>query len=240
MNDTAVLPIAIENLDYSVGKKNILTGVSFSLVAGRTVGLLGLNGAGKTSLIQIILGLSSPKNGTATLFGTPTIMRKAFDKVGYAPEEPSFPDFLTVQEYMDFVSRVRGLAKPVRRNEVARQLAEFELEGNKKIRDLSKGMRRKLSLAQAFIGSPELMILDEPLNGLDPLAIVKLRETILDAKKRGVSLLVSSHILSEVEKICDEVVILKQGKVELAASVDTLSGTGKTVEIAFTEIHKTS
>ena len=240
MHDTVVIPIALTNLDYSVGRKEILKGVTFTLNSGRTLGLLGLNGAGKTSLIQVILGLSTAKGGTASLFGTPAQHRKSFGKVGYAPEEPSFPDFLTVQEYMDFVAQVRMPQRQQRKNEVTRQLAQFDLEGTKRIRDLSKGMRRKLSLAQAFIGSPELMILDEPLTGLDPMAIVKLREIILEAKKRGVGFLISSHILSEVEIVCDEIVILKQGKVELVETVDALSAKSMTVETAFTEYHKTT
>ena len=114
---------------------------------------------------------------------------------------------------------------------------QFELEGKKRIRDLSKGMRRKLSLAQAFIGKPELMILDEPLTGLDPLAIVKLREIILLAKREGVTFLVSSHILSEVEKVCDEIAILKKGELLLVSELGALAAQGKTVETVFTEMH---
>ena len=232
-----VSAISLENLDYSVGSKDILNHVTLQLVSGKTLGLLGLNGAGKTSLIQIILGLSKPNGGSALLFGTPTQLRKCFSRVGYAPEEPSFPDFLTVGEYLEFVAAVRIPKKADRKAAVAGELGRFELEGKKRIRDLSKGMRRKLSLAQAFIGKPELMILDEPLTGLDPIAIVKLREIILQAKGEGISFLVSSHILSEVEKVCDEIAVLKQGKLMLFSDLASLNAQGKTVESAFTEMH---
>ncbi len=230
-------PIALDKLCYSVGSKEILKNISLRLESGKTLGLLGLNGAGKTSMIQIVLGLSKPKSGSALVFGTPTLHRKCFLRLGYAPEEPSFPDFLTVQEYLEFVAAVR-LKKNQRKDAVAQELANFELEGKKRIRDLSKGMRRKLSLAQAFIGNPELMILDEPLNGLDPLAIVKLREIILQAKLRGISFLVSSHILSEVEKICDEIAVVQNGELKLFTSMAKLNAESKTVETAFTDIHK--
>lgn len=241
MNETAqsasLSAIALENLCYSVGSKEILNNISLRLEPGKTLGLLGLNGAGKTSMIQIVLGLSKPKSGSALLFGIPTSLRKCFSRLGYAPEEPSFPDFLTVNEYLEFVAAVR-LPKKERKSAVTGQLSLFELEGKKRIRDLSKGMRRKLSLAQAFIGNPELMILDEPLNGLDPLAIVKLREIILEAKQRKVSFLVSSHILSEVEKICDEIAVIQKGELKLFTSLAELSAQSKTVETAFTEIHR--
>lgn len=240
MTDTAqpVPAISLAKLDYSVGSKEILNQVTFELVSGKTLGLLGLNGAGKTSLIQIILGLSRPKGGTALLFGTSTQLRKGFSRVGYAPEEPSFPDFLTVGEYLEFVAAVRIRPRTERKIAVTKELERFELESKKRIRDLSKGMRRKLSLAQAFIGKPELMILDEPLTGLDPLAIVKLREIILQAKGEGISFLVSSHILSEVEKVCDEIAIIKQGQLLLFSDLAALSAQGKTVESVFTELHQ--
>ncbi len=240
MNESISHVVSLTNLFYSVGSKEILKGITLDFKAGTTLGLLGLNGAGKTSLIQIILGLSNPKSGTALIFGIPTIHRRCFGKIGYAPEEPSFPDFLTVGEYLEFVASVRIKPKAVRKAAIAKELAEFELESKKRIRDLSKGMRRKLSLAQAFIGDPELMILDEPLTGLDPLAIIKLREIILRARGRNVSFLVSSHILSEVEKICDHVAIIKQGQLELFASLTSLAAQSKTVESVFTDIHRTA
>jgi ABC-2 type transport system ATP-binding protein len=240
MNESISQAVSLTNLAYSIGSKEILKGITLDLKAGSTLGLLGLNGAGKTSLIQIILGLSNPKSGTALIFGIPTVHRRCFGRVGYAPEEPSFPDFLTVGEYLGFVAAVRIKQKSLRKEAIANELAEFELESKKRVKDLSKGMRRKLSLAQAFIGNPELMILDEPLTGLDPLAIIKLREIILRAKVRNVSFLVSSHILSEIEKICDDVAIIKQGQLELFASMSSLVAQGKNIEGVFTEIHRAS
>ena len=200
------------------------------------MGLLGANGAGKTSTIRAILGLVRPAKGSIRVFGFAPGALKGLALLGFAPEEGCPPEYLTGKEYLVFVGRMRSKEDRKAAVQTAdRLLADFELAPEKKIRDYSKGMRRRLVLAQAFVGAPKILILDEPLNGLDPLMILKLREYLSEYRKQGGSLLYSSHILSEVERTCTHVAILQEGELVLTDSMDNVVSNYGSVEGAFSK-----
>lgn len=222
----------IQDLLVTYGFRNAVDGVSLSLERGRSLGLLGLNGAGKTSTIRSLLGMLRPKRGAVSLFGKkpgPALFRR----LGFAPEEAVPPEYLNGREYLNFIAELRLANRASRRQEVDELLSWFDLDPAKRVRNYSKGMRRRLILAQAFLGSPELLILDEPLNGLDPLIIIKLRERLVAYREKGGSILYSSHILTEVEKSCSDVAILHAGKLVAAAPVAAVVAEFGSVEAAF-------
>jgi ABC-2 type transport system ATP-binding protein len=157
-----------------------------------------------------------------------------FSRIGFVPEEACPPEFLTSREYLDFIARCRVKDSGRRKALVTELFDWFELMP-KRISHLSKGMRRRLVLAQALLGDPELLILDEPLTGLDPLLIYKLREKLVEFREKGGAILFSSHILAEVEKVCTDIVMLSQGELVCEASVEKLKADHGTVEKAFAE-----
>jgi len=155
-------------------------------------------------------------------------------RTGFAPEEGTPPDFYSGKEYLSFIQKMKSHSSSGK-DEVEELLQWFELEPHKKVREYSKGMRRRLTLAQALIGKPELLILDEPLNGLDPLIIVKLRDWLNSRKSERTCLIYSSHILSEVEKVCTRAIILKEGQIVLDQSIASIVSEHGSVEAAFTK-----
>jgi ABC-2 type transport system ATP-binding protein len=231
VKNSSILEIKDLSVQYRLNRA--VQGISFSIEKGESVGLLGMNGAGKTSTIRAILGMIRFK-GEVGLFGKRDRGWKPMKRIGYAPEDSVPPEFLSGKEYLEFIAALRMKNKAKRAAEVNRWLELFELSPDKKIRDYSKGMKRKIVLAQAFVGSPDLLILDEPLNGLDPLVIMKLREVILNYRDKG-TLLYSSHILSEVEKCCSRVIILAQGVTVLDESISKVTNTHGSVEKAFSK-----
>lgn len=225
--------LEVKNLEVRYGLTKAVDDISFSIAAGESVGLLGANGAGKSSTLKAILGMIRPWRGQIKALGSKPGSVAGFEKLGFAPEEGLPPDYLTGKEYLHFVSALKNPSRKKRNLEVDELLTWFELEPNKPIRDYSKGMRRRIVLAQAFLGSPELIILDEPLNGLDPLMIMKLRDRLNEKRDKKTTLLYSSHILSEVEKCCSRALILKEGKVVLDSSLSAIITDYGSVENAF-------
>lgn len=210
-----------------------MEGIQLSLKEGECLGLLGANGAGKTSTVKALLGMLKPTSGQVTVWGRKAGDPKALMKLGFAPEDAVPPEYLTAEEYLGFVGAIRK-KKRIERIAAANELLSwFDLNPKKKIRDYSKGMKRRLILAQAFLCEPPLLILDEPLNGLDPLVIMKLRDRLDAYRKKGGAILYSSHILAEVEKTCTSVAILSQGKLVYGASIEKLKGEYPSVEAAF-------
>ncbi|WP_156759867.1 ABC transporter ATP-binding protein [Microbacterium karelineae] len=203
-------PIDIQGLDKSFGSFRALTGLDLTLATGEVRGFLGPNGAGKSTTIRVLLGLLRADGGTTRLFGRDP-WRDAVSlhrRLAYVPGDVSLWPNLTGGEAIDYLSRLRGGVDPARRGEL---LERFELDPTKKARTYSKGNRQKVALVAALASDAELYILDEPTSGLDPLMEAVFTEEVRRLKERGASVLLSSHILSEVEKVCDTVTIIRQG-----------------------------
>ena len=224
--------LSIQSLSVKYGFHVAVEGLSLGLLRGESLGLLGTNGAGKTSTIRAILGMVSYR-GEIEVFGHAVSGWKIFKRLGFAPEEALPPDYLDGREYLSFVAGFRDLDREKRNAEVSKWLDLFELSPKKKIRDYSKGMKKKIVLAQAFLANPDFLILDEPLNGLDPMMIMKLRDVISTYRGQGGTVLYCSHILSEVEKTCSHAAILKNGKLVLNMSIPEISREFGGVEKAF-------
>jgi ABC-2 type transport system ATP-binding protein len=209
-------------------KATALQKVSLTVYAGETFGLLGQNGAGKTTLLKTLLGIVRPSQGRALLLGKPLGNRSAKQRIGYLPENPYFYDYLTGQEILKFTAGLFGLSAAVQKERIP---ALIELVGldprtarKKQLRQYSKGMLQRIGLAQALINDPELVFLDEPMSGLDPLGRYQMREIIQSLKQQGKTIFFNSHVLSDVEKLCDRVAILDRGELICAGTLQELLG----------------
>jgi ABC-2 type transport system ATP-binding protein len=188
-----------------------LDSLDLTVAPGEVYGYLGPNGSGKTTTIRLLLGLHRPSAGSVELFGIDAWRHpvEAHRRVAYVAGEPFLWPALTGAETFEFLARIRGGVDTAYRDEL---IERFRLDADKKVRALSKGNRQKVQLIAAFASRAELLILDEPTSGLDPLMEVAFRETVTEAKRRGQSVFLSSHILSEVEALCDRVGLLRDGK----------------------------
>jgi ABC-2 type transport system ATP-binding protein len=195
-------------------RRRALEPLTFSVARGEILGYLGPNGSGKTTTIKILIGLLSADAGTATLLGHPLESRAWRFRAGYLPEHPYFYDYLTAAEYLDYAGRLFGMERAERRERGRAMLARVGLEevAHLPLRRYSKGMTQRLGLAQALLNDPELVILDEPMSGLDPLGRRLVRRLILDLKAAGKTVLFSTHILGDAESLCDRVALLRGGK----------------------------
>ncbi len=209
-------------------KVQSLTNCSLSVQSGETFGLLGPNGAGKTTLLKILLGVIRPTNGWAVLLGKPIGDRATKQRIGYLPENAYFYDFLTAWEFLTFVGGLFQISKPILNKRIA---TTFDLVGldqktakKKQLRQYSKGMLQRVGMAQALINDPELVFLDEPMSGLDPLGRYQVREIILSLKEQGKTIFFNSHILTDVEQICDRIAILARGELLCVGSLEEILG----------------
>jgi len=203
--------VAVDRLDLEVAE-------------GEIYGFLGPNGAGKTTTLKLLLGLLRPSAGRAEILGEPAGGLAHRGRLGYLPENPSFYDYLTGREFLDFCGRLCGLPGPVRRERIARLLALVDLEraADVRMRKYSKGMLQRAGMAQALVGDPRLLILDEPQSGLDPLGRKRVRDVILQLRAEGRTVLFSSHILADAEMICDRVGIMNRGRLVASGRLDQL------------------
>ncbi|MEA1913446.1 MAG: ABC transporter ATP-binding protein [candidate division WOR-3 bacterium] len=200
-------------------KKSIgVNGLDFEIEKGEIFGLLGPNGAGKTTTLKIIGGLLKPTSGKVTLFGK-YVPKEARRRIGFLPENPSFYRHLTGKELLQFYARLYG--KNLNDNEIEEKLEVVGLKDSmgKRISSYSKGMVQRIGFAQALIGDPELLILDEPLSGLDPIGRREIKDLIEGEKSKGKTILFSSHILSDVEAICSRVGIILNGRLKKVGSI---------------------
>ena len=205
-------------------RRQALAPLSFSILRGEIFGYLGPNGSGKTTTLKILLGLLFPDRGTATILGHPLESPAWRYRAGYLPEHPYFYDYLTAGEYLDYVGRLFGMRAAVRR-ERARDLLRLvglEQSADVPLRRFSKGMTQRVGLAQALINDPELVILDEPMSGLDPLGRRLVRRIILDLKAAGKTVFFSTHILGDAESLCDRVALLRGGKLLKVGALDEI------------------
>lgn len=225
--------VKLTDISVYYGFSKAISSVSFELKKGKALGLIGANGAGKTTTIKVLLGMIKPKNGRVSILGENKCSPSVLKKLGFAPEEASPPEYLTAKEYLGFLSNFKTDKNVDRHRQVDEFISWFELDPSKVVRKYSKGMKKRLILAQAFLGQPDLIVLDEPLNGLDPIMIHKLREKLKSYQEKGTSILYSSHILSELENTCTDVVMMHRGSVILKESISKLVEQFGSVEKAF-------
>lgn len=228
-----VAAIEIENLtkDYPFGflhlkKKRSLEGLTLCVNQGEIFGFLGPNGAGKSTTIKLLIGLIFPTAGTARILGKPISDVTMHQHIGYLPEQPYFYDYLTAAELLDYFARFHELKDADRRERVARTLKKVGLETARKIqlRKYSKGMLQRVGLAQAILHDPQVVILDEPMSGLDPVGRREVRDIILELKRDSRTVLFSTHILSDAEMLCDRVGVIVGGKLRGVGAADEIVG----------------
>jgi ABC-2 type transport system ATP-binding protein len=212
-------------------------GVSFQLESGQAFGLLGPNGAGKTSIVKMISGLLRPDSGSISLFGSDPGNPAARAQLGFSPEDPDFPKFLRAREVLDYFASLHGLDQAERKRRIPETLAFAGLESEQRqIRQYSKGMKQRLGIAQAILGRPKLLILDEPTADLDPIGRRDVRALIERLKESGVAILLNSHLLSEVERVCDNVAILAKGRVLKEGTMSEVVPEGGNLEDVFVQL----
>lgn len=201
-----------------------VNGVSLSVSRGVIFGFLGPNGAGKTTTIKVLVGLIRATSGNATLFGLPVSNPRARARLGFLPENPYVYPYLTAREFVELSARLSGLSAKAARDQTSKMLEQVGIAyaADRPARKLSKGMLQRTGLAAALVGDPELLILDEPMSGLDPVGRKEVRDLIVHERRAGRTILFSSHILNDVETLCDEVAILRKGSVVVSGRLDTL------------------
>ncbi|HPW55375.1 MAG: ABC transporter ATP-binding protein [Thermoanaerobaculaceae bacterium] len=225
----AVTVISVEEVskEFRSWRRRVqaLAGVSFEVRQGEAFGLLGANGAGKTTLVKILLGLAHPTSGRVTVRGMEPVRARARRRVGYLPEGHRFPGYLSGEAAMRLFGRLAGLDEATigRRTRELLALVGLSDRGGDRISRYSKGMTQRLGLACALLDEPEVLFLDEPTDGVDPVGRRHIRDVLLDAKAAGTTIFINSHLLSEVERTCDRVAILHQGRLLREAGVDDLT-----------------
>lgn len=226
-------PIEIERLSKTYrGRRGkvvaALKDLSLSITSGEVFGFLGPNGAGKSTTIKTLVGQIRPTAGTACLYGQPTGVAEARLRVGYLPENPTLYDFLTAQEYLAMVGRIFGMPGNLISAESERILALLALTeaARRPIRGYSKGMVQRLGIAQALLHDPDLLILDEPMSGLDPVGRALVKQIMLDLKQQGKTVFFSTHVIADVEAVCDRVGIIAAGQMQAVLNVSDVLKSG--------------
>lgn len=224
--------VEINNLtkDYEVGffrkrKVRALDDLSLSVDAGRIFGFLGANGAGKTTTLKLLMRLIFPTSGSAQILGHDIQDVRMHRRIGYLPENPYFYDYLTARELLEYCAELFGFPAAERRRRAADLLARVKLNEKRwdtQLRKFSKGMLQRAGLAQSLINDPEIVFLDEPMSGLDPVGRREVRDLIASLRNEGKTVFMCSHILSDIEVLCDRVAILKRGRLAHVGNLDEL------------------
>jgi ABC-2 type transport system ATP-binding protein len=224
--------VEIENLtkDYEVGfwrkrKVRALDGLTLSVEQGEIFGFLGANGAGKTTTLKLLMRLIFPTAGKARILGNDIADVAMHQRIGYLPENPYFYDYLTAREFLEYCGELFGYAPSERKKQsedLLRRVRLDEKSWNTQLRKFSKGMLQRVGLAQAVINDPEVVFLDEPMSGLDPIGRREVRDLIASLRQEGKTVFMCSHILSDIEVLCDRVAILKRGKLAHVGNLDEL------------------
>ncbi|MDR0703372.1 MAG: ABC transporter ATP-binding protein [Planctomycetaceae bacterium] len=205
-------------------KVRALKALDLEIRRGEVFGLLGPNGSGKTTTIKLLLGLLFPTSGDIFILGKSATDVAKNEKIGYLPEESYLYRFLNAEETLDFYGRLFNMSGAVRRQRIAQLISMVGLESARKrqLREYSKGMSRRIGLAQALINDPDLILLDEPTSGLDPIGTRNMKDLILDLKRQGKTVIMSSHLLADVQDVCDRIGILYQGELKELGRVEDL------------------
>src|SRR5215212_2104612 len=225
-----VIEIANLTKDYEVGfwrkrKVRALDDLSLSIDRGQIFGFLGANGAGKTTTLKLLMRLIFPTNGTARILGRDIQDVSMHQRIGYLPENPYFYDYLTAREFLDYCAEIFGFPAAERKKRAADLLARVKLDEKRwdtQLRKFSKGMLQRVGLAQSLINDPEIVFLDEPMSGLDPVGRREVRDLIASLRDEGKTVFMCSHILSDIEALCDRVAILRGGKLAATGNLDEL------------------
>ena len=214
--------VEINNLtkDYEIGflkkrKVRALDGLSLTVERGEILGFLGANGAGKTTTLKLLMRLIFPTSGNARILGRDIHEISMHSRIGYLPENPYFYDYLTAREFLDYCAQLFGYDAEARRKRAADLLARVKLDEKRwdtQLRKFSKGMLQRVGLAQSIINDPEIVFLDEPMSGLDPIGRREVRDLIATLRQEGKTVFMCSHILSDIEILCDRVAILRKGR----------------------------
>ena len=232
--------VALEliGVSKSYGRHHALRNVDLSLAAGAALGLLGPNGAGKTSALRILLGFTKASAGTVRLQGLSPRDPASRVGVAYLPERLTLPGRMTVRSFLRHHAVLAGLNGAELESDVEAVLEQAGLSARAldRLGSLSKGLTQRVGFAQAFLAKPKLLLLDEPTSGLDPIGVRDARDWILTARERGCSILVSSHLLSEVERTCDQVAIIDEGTLAAKGALDEIVAEGETLEDAFVRL----
>jgi ABC-2 type transport system ATP-binding protein len=236
------IAIEIDNLtkDYETGfwrkrKVRALDGLSLTVESAQIFGFLGANGAGKTTTLKLLMGLIYPTAGTARILNRDIDDIAMHARIGYLPENPYFYDYLTAREFLNYCGELFGLDRVTRERRTEELLTRVNLETkgwDRQLRKFSKGMLQRVGLAQALVNDPEIVFLDEPMSGLDPVGRREVRDLIASLRTQGKTVFMCSHILSDIEVLCDSVAILKQGRLAQAGSLEELrAGEASMVEV---------
>src|SRR5512144_644236 len=210
---------------FGTRRVTALDGIDLSVEPGEVFGLLGPNGAGKTTAVKILLGLTRPTDGSARLFGIPVSDPESRRRVGYLPEGHRFPGYLTARQTLSIFARMSDVPAAVAEARIPELLARVKLSdwADVKVKKFSKGMTQRLGLASALVHEPEVLLLDEPTDGVDPVGRREIRDLLRAEAARGKTVLLNSHLLSEIERTCDRVAVLRKGKVAAMGTVEELT-----------------
>jgi len=232
--------IEVQNLRKLYGEKAAVDGLNLTVPRGCFFGFLGPNGAGKTTTIKMLMGLAQPTSGTISLLGLPMPERSLEIKqlIGLVPDESLLFDHLTGGEFIEFVGRIYGLDRAVARERAHELMDLFELHGNERklINEYSKGMRKRVAMAAALIHRPQLYLMDEPFEGVDAVGARLMKDILLEQVRHGSTIFLTSHVLEVVERLCDRVAIINEGRVVREGSMADLREGSETLEDAFVRV----
>ncbi|MCA9282563.1 MAG: ABC transporter ATP-binding protein [Phycisphaeraceae bacterium] len=236
MSGTGTLALDLRDVAKTYkGKVHALRGVDMRVHGGEVFGLLGPNGAGKSTLVKILMTVIRPTRCEGTLLGSPVGEKATLARVGYLPEHHKFPGYLTGAQVLDFYGAMAGVARGTRKRRIGELLDLVGMSdwGKKRVGGYSKGMRQRVGVAQALMNDPDLVLLDEPTDGVDPVGRRDIRDIVVRMKDRGKAVFINSHLLSELEQVCDRVAILVQGMVAQQGTIDELTKDQQRYEIEF-------
>ena len=227
--------IVLDAVTKKFGDLTAVDTVSYQINKGEFFALLGPNGAGKTTIIKMLLGFIQPTSGSITINGIPCFKTRARKNIGYIAEQHMIPPTLSGLEYLRRHAALIGLSGKKARVEIERVVEVVSMSGREKKKSdgYSKGMKQRIGIAAAILGTPELLILDEPISGLDPMGIRDIRKILDSLRQKETTIVLNSHLLSEVEKTCDTAAIMNQGKIVIKDSIDAILAEGESLEDVF-------
>lgn len=220
--------IAVENLTktYRQGKVKAVDNACFEVEEGEVFGLIGPNGAGKTTIFGCLLALTQPSAGLIQIDSMSPFALDVKLQIGFLPERPCYNRWMTIKQFLAYHHWLSGRPTKERDSEIKRVLSLVELDvdiNRRKVKEMSRGMLQRVGIAQALIGHPRIFFLDEPTSGMDPLGFILIRKLLLQCKEEGMTIVLNSHHLNEVEKVCDRIAFIRKGKIEEVANVAALS-----------------